>query len=212
MTGDPAFSMYNLCLMDEYRQNGAAGGSRSEGALDTRRRIKSENGTSGSNGVETGNDANPVTASQSRIRHFSDKPMSVSSSTSLDEDEEYDDDGAAVVEDHRRDNSSLDSVSLLLPSRSDAEKNILQSIENRVSKDGVFFTPTEPFHPSEALNGVDSAPYPPAAPFSSPSGVAKRLLARSMQRSASLPPNADFTRNGRENGKLNGSSIQQDKE
>jgi len=209
VTGDPAFSMYNLCLMDEYRQNGVAGGSRSEGALDARRRIKSENSISGTNGAETGNDANGLTASQSRLRHFSGQPMSASSA-SLDEDEDDDDDDDddnderdIPIDDHRRGKKSPDDVSLQIGSPIDADKDILRSIENRVSKEGPMAPPFEPFHPSDTLNGSGPEPFPPAAPYSSPSGVAKRLLARSLQRSASLPPNADSARKG--NAKLNGS-------
>ena len=175
VTGDPSYSMYNLCLMDEYRGSNATsasnGGydefSRSEANVDAlRRRAKSETGAEFSAAINLALNQ-PI----ERDGRYSGKTISASSASSLNsassEDATSDQDGEEVFE-NSRDRSLSRELEIVM--------------QEGTSQDGQIQPPSEPFHPSDALlaievrngNGMSHRP---------------RHLSSSFPRSSSLPPN-----------------------
>ena len=124
--------------MEKHRPNGAAGGSRSEGAIDSRRRIKSENGLSGA-----------ADSAALRARHFSGRPTPTSSCASMDEYDDDDKEGNnadAIVFNER------DSVSFELgPNLAEEIKRFPSLKKDGFEMETCPVEPVEPYHPSQEL-------------------------------------------------------------
>jgi len=172
VTGDPSYSMYNLSLMDEYRATsgiaansvGFPGFCRSEGSVDVlRRRAKSETGSEFSAVLNLA-----LNSPKERDRRYSGKVISASSASSLNsassEEGVSEQDGEKVFADF---------------------KENVQPSEVNEDKTSQHVSPSEPFHPSEALleiefrNGTDG-------------GISHRPtkhLSSLLPRSSSLPSN-----------------------